>query len=55
MIEETTIDLITKAVAQFGFPIIMVFYLMFKFEKSLNKNTDAVNNLTVFLNGNKKR
>jgi len=51
MIEQFIVD----NIATIGFPIVMVFYLMFKFEKTLNKNTDAVNNLTAYLNGNKKR
>lgn len=41
MIESEWVTLISNV----GFPIAMTFYLLFRFEKVLNKNTDALDRL----------
>ena len=40
---------IVNLVSNVGFPIAMCFYLMLRFEKTLKKNTDSVEELTRYL------
>jgi hypothetical protein len=47
--------LTTETIATIGFPIVVTFYLLFYFRKSLDKNTKAIENLTIFLNGKNKQ
>ncbi|MCF7798787.1 YvrJ family protein [Candidatus Woesearchaeota archaeon] len=49
MIESEIINLI----GNMGFPIAMCFYLMFRFEKTLQKNTESVQELTKYLKDKK--
>jgi len=45
MMEAELVNLISNV----GFPIAMCFYLMLRFEKTLKKNTDSVEELTRYL------
>lgn len=46
---------LTTLIANVGFPIVMVFYMIFRFEKKIDDNTKAINSLIDFLNGKKRR
>ena len=49
MIEQTGSEVVLNGLSQVGFPI-AAFYLMYDFaKKSLQKNTDAVNNLALII------
>ena len=48
-----TTDLISM-VGQVGFPIVVCFWFMFRNEKVISKNTEAINKLTLHLEGKKK-
>lgn len=40
---------VTQIISTFGFPIAMCLWFMFRTEKIIEKNTEAVNNLTIIL------
>lgn len=40
---------IPQLIGTLGFPIVITFYLLFKFEKKLNENTKMINELIIFL------
>jgi hypothetical protein len=42
---------ILKAIADVGFPVVVSVYLLMVFGNKLDKLTDAVNNLTKFIEG----
>jgi hypothetical protein len=46
---------ILKAIADVGFPVVVSVYLLMVFGNKLDKLTDAVNNLTKFIEGLSKR
>lgn len=49
------IEIWTQIVSTVGFPIVLTFYLMFKFEKTIKQNTDALNALrSCIMQKNKK-
>ena len=41
--------LIDQLIIQYGFPITMCMWFMFKSDKTLQKNTDALNNLILII------
>lgn len=41
--------IIDQFIVQFGFPIAMCLWFMFKTDKNLQKNTDALNNLILII------
>jgi hypothetical protein len=46
---------ILKAIADVGFPVVVSVYLLMVFGNKLDKLTDAVNNLTKYIEGLGKR
>ena len=36
---------LVNMISTVGFPIVLCFYLVVKFEKTLDKNTEAINNI----------
>ncbi len=49
MIENVSIGMVSSV----GFPIVMCFYLVTRFEKKLEENTQAIKDLTYSLRNNK--
>ena len=41
---------IFNIISNFGFPITMVMYFVFRMEKILREHTEAINQLTIILN-----
>ena len=51
MIEETLLNLVSTV----GFPIVITFYLLFRFEKKLNQNTEVMMELIETLRDKRTR